>query len=56
MPMLSIVEAGSDDGGTHLYIFILQRLYIEADCRNCLDGLVWFILKAVKDSGLSGIV
>jgi hypothetical protein len=41
---------------THLYIFILQRLYVETDRRNRLDRLVGFVLQPVENSGLSGVV
>ena len=41
---------------THLYILILQRLHIEPNRRNRLDGLVGLVLETVQDGGLSGIV
>ena len=41
---------------THLYILILQRLHIEPNRWNRLDGLVGLVLETVQDGGLSGIV
>ena len=41
---------------THLYILILQRLHIEPNRWNRLDGLVGLVLEPVQNGGLSGIV